>query len=343
MTSQTIESLNRNSLIGYTSKRGDAWWRSRGIEDVEGLEPTHYEFEIPVEDVLRRLFNWQAEEVALNYTVLDDDGVTTHLVKKYKGIIRGDTHELLGIPGKDFQIHQYQDWLVDAVEIALGTSLKIGSAGVLDGGGRAYMQAELPETMEFVPRGGGEPILFRPFLTAATAQNSSMSTTYLTGAQAVVCDNTLSTALSGASSKVKISHRPGSLDRLATATEGLELVEKTAERFVAQLDKLTSTPVSDERWDAFVAKMTYPGSSPSKRSISMAEEKVRQITALWNYDPRVAPWAGTEYGVLAAINTYTHQVKTVRGATRADRNVDRFIKGGVDELDRSTLKLLASV
>lgn len=342
MTNETLESLRTNTLIGYTSKRGNAWWASRGIEDEPGVEPSHYDREVPVEDIIRRLFNWEYEEAEVYGKLLSADGVTEFIDPKHKFILRGDTHEVLQIAGSEYQGHSYKDWLVDAVEIAMGREAKAAGAGLLDNGGRAWVQIELPDTM-FVEGDGIEPIAYRPFLTAATSLNGSLATTYLTGSQVVVCDNTLSAALGSATSKVKIRHTSASLDRLATATEGLELIEKTGERFAKQTKKLATTKVTDERWMQFVANLFNPGPNPSQRSLTMAEEKVRAITALWNYDPRVAPWAGTEYGVLAAVNTWTHHNKTVKGATRAERNVDRFITGGVDALDRGTLALLAKV
>ena len=71
--------------------------------------------------------------------------------------------------------------------------------------------------------------------------------------------------------------------------------------------------------------------------------KRAELTRLWRHDERVAPWAGTAWGVVSAVNTWTHHMSTVRGASRFDRNMERVIKDEVDALDANTLKLLARV
>jgi integrase len=54
-------------------------------------------------------------------------------------------------------------------------------------------------------------------------------------------------------------------------------------------------------------------------------------------------WAGTAHGVLQAVNTYGHHEGTVRGASRADRNMLRSVTGDFGELDRRTWKELEKV
>ena len=57
MSNETITWLNQNTLIGFTDNRGNAWHYKQAAQ---GQEPNHYPQAIPVEDVRRRLFNWQA-------------------------------------------------------------------------------------------------------------------------------------------------------------------------------------------------------------------------------------------------------------------------------------------
>ena len=60
------------------------------------------------------------------------------------------------------------------------------------------------------------------------------------------------------------------------------------------------------------------------------------LNRLYRHDTRVAPWAGTAHGVLQAVNTYEHHENTVRGATRAERNMLRTVTGDFSALDRAT-------
>ncbi len=56
MSRESLTWLNRNTLIGFTTKRGTAW-HSRARH--QGDEPNHYPGPIPVSDVKRRLFGWE--------------------------------------------------------------------------------------------------------------------------------------------------------------------------------------------------------------------------------------------------------------------------------------------
>ena len=67
------------------------------------------------------------------------------------------------------------------------------------------------------------------------------------------------------------------------------------------------------------------------------------LTRLWDHDARVAPWRGTAWGVVQAVNTYVHHEQTVRGTDRADRNMLRAVDGGADTLDTATLTTLRGV
>ena len=58
MSKETLCALNTNTLIGNTSQRGNAW-HYRAEE--QGTESNHYSGPVPMADVERRLFSWQAE------------------------------------------------------------------------------------------------------------------------------------------------------------------------------------------------------------------------------------------------------------------------------------------
>jgi phage/plasmid-like protein (TIGR03299 family) len=333
MSTETTRTLNQQTLIGYTDKRGKAWhYRA---ED-QGDEPNHYAGAIPVEDVTRRLFNWQAVSGEVSATRLTDTGVLTSIASNHQAIMRSDTGAVLGIFSKRYVAHQYDEWLVQNVSTILDAQLQIGSAGLLKGGAQAWVQIEMPETME-----AAEGVLFRPFLTAATSLDGSLATTYLTGAQVVVCDNTLSAALGTADDKIKVRHSTNSLSKINDVRAGLGIVHQIADEFEDQVKRLTSEFVSDALWQDFLARLTYVSPGATTRSINTAERKQDAMNRLWSHDERVAPWKNSAYGVLAAVNTYEHHEKTIKGASRAERNMSRVVTGGVDKLDASTLQMLA--
>lgn len=333
MSKETATWLNTQTLIGFTDKRGNAW-HYRAEE--QGDESNHYPGAIPVADVERRLFNWKAVEGQITATHLSDDGVLVNDDNRFKAIMRSDNGDILGIFKNSYRIHDYDTWLVDNVNTLLDADLQIGSAGLLRNGAQAWVQIEMEETLEV--RG----VEFRPFLTAATSHDGSLATTYVTGAQVVVCDNTLSAAVSGADKKIKVRHSVNSMGKLGDARDALGIVYGVADAFTAQVYELTEQKVTDAKFRKFVTAYSNPENA-DKRSPQM-DRKADTLLTLWKSDERVHPWKGTAYGVLAAVNTYVHHEQSVRGGgSRAERNMARVVSGEVDKLDQGTLALLAAV
>ena len=335
MSRETLTHLNTQTLIGYTSKRGQAWhYRA----DRQGSEPNHYEHAVPVADVRRRLFCWSPVEADLQAVTIDTDGVATYTDPTRKAIVRPDTGAILGIFRTGYRVHDYDQWLISNVENLLDADLQIGSAGLLRGGAVAWIQVEMADTLN------AAGVEFRPFLTATTSLDGSIATTYQTGAQVVVCDNTLSAALNTADTRVKVRHSANSLTKLAQVRDALGIVHQVADQFTAQVERLTNQPVPDAQWARFLT--AYCGTDDtkaSKRALTSRREQADQLNRLWTSDQRVAPWRGTAYGVVAAANTYAHHIAPVRGATRAERNAERLVTGKVHNLDSHTLQVLAGV
>ncbi len=116
-------------------------------------------------------------------------------------------------------------------------------------------------------------------------------TTYQTGAQVVVCDNTLSAALTTADSRVKVRHSPNSLAKLAQVRDALGIVHQVADDFAAQVEQLTNQTVTDAQWTRFLA--AYCGTDDtkaSKRALTTRREQSNQLDRLWSQDQRVTPW-----------------------------------------------------
>jgi hypothetical protein len=129
--------------------------------------------------------------------------------------------------------------------------------------------------------------------------------------------------------------------------EALEIVAAVGDDFSEQVEEQTNTTVSDEEWakfqDEIASLVDEKGNAKEGRSLTLAQSKRETLDRLWNHDNRVAPWKGTAFGVIQAVNTATHHEFTVRGAERAERNMLRTVTGEWDKLDRSTLDTLQKV
>jgi phage/plasmid-like protein (TIGR03299 family) len=244
----------------------------------------------------------------------------------------------MGVFKQGYAIHQFGDWLLDNISALLDDDLFIGSAGLLKGGATAWVSVEVPDTIT-TPEG----VMFRPNLLAATSHDGSLATTYQRVVTNVVCDNTMSAALSeGKDQRIKVKHSRYSNLKLNDARDALAIVHSIADDFAAEVAELSSVRVTDAEWRKFLDALA-PVEDKEGRSLTMAVNKRDDLNRLWNHDERVAPWRGTKFGVVQAMNTYTHHVGIVRGADRAERNMLRAVNGGVDKLDGDTLTLIDKV
>jgi phage/plasmid-like protein (TIGR03299 family) len=334
MSQESYEWLNNYTLIGFTDKRGKAWHYR---ESEQGAEPNHYPLEIPVADIKRRLFDWEPVIATSESTWTNADGNLEHATWDGRiTLVHPNTGIRLGEFTDGFTPHSFNKWLVDLSQDTMDSSIGASSAGLLKGGKLAWVQFELPETLD-TPEG----ISYRPFFLAADSLDGSLSTTHQRGAQLVVCDNTLAAGLAeGSALKVKTRHSKYSNFRIGDVKAKLEIIHQAGDDFAAEIAQLCSVKVSDDQWDSFLKVHCLEGKTevPTEGRAKTNYENHRDgLTQLWNHDQRVAPWANTAMGVVQAVNTYEHHVKTVKGAGRAERNMTKMVTGEFEKLDAATL------
>jgi len=315
MTTETLEWLNRNTLIGYAEKRGRAWHRRA---ELQGAEPNHYPGAIPIDDVLHRLFDWEAVAVQLyaqipcdltEATAVDEHGRPTKFVPDsgVKKIIRSDTGRNFRYAGGGYQIHQYQEWLINALKDIIDDDINIGSAGLLRDGGVAFVTIEIPDTIEILEGFG-----VRPHLLASTSHNGQYATAYKTVATFVVCDNTHEMALRENTPQFKLRHCKNSKLRLQSARDALQIVHRMTDDIRALVTELSELKVSNTEWNRLLDELSpipeLTKEPNNKKLVAKAIAKQSELRNLYDSDDRVAPWKGSGLGVLQAFNTHRQHV-----------------------------------
>lgn len=333
MSRETTQWLNTNVLRGFTSKRGHAWHYSKAAQ--EGLEPNHYDNEIPVPDLYRRLFGWKAVPRVL-YMDNGDAGITQ--IDGQVAWVRDDTDEVLGIHTDSYSGHQYSQWCVKAVESILGQGLCVANAGLLRNGAVAWVQVEMPDNITTA-----NGVSIRPFLMATTSFDGSIATTYKTGYTDTVCDNTRDMFLREAGDVFRVKHTSKSGLKIAEARDALNIMFRATEEFEAEIAKLCAVDVSDRQWQKFVEAYVPTDDAKTKNAITIAEKKREQLTQLWNTDTRVSPWRGSAWGVIQATDTYGQHLSIVRNANRFERNMLNAIQGKISSANKLALETLEKV
>jgi phage/plasmid-like protein (TIGR03299 family) len=336
MSRETREWLSTNTLIGFTEKRGNAWHYREG-------DGNHYVGGVPIEDVRRRLFDWEPEERPLfvgTNTIRDNQRVMAK-VENSKAIVRSDTGTVLGVFSQGYCPHDYNEWLLTNIGGILGTSsgdLGIGSAGLLEGGAVAWVQVEMPETVKTA-----EGVQFRPWLNAFSSLNGKFATTYKTGITDVVCDNTMRAAQGEHSEQFKVRSTARSLGKLAEAREALGLVFAVADDFEQHIAQMCAQQFSNRKFELLMRELVPIEQDMKPVAVTNATKKRDALMGLWLNDRRVAPWTGTAWGAFQAFNTYGQHLGRVVGGNRPLSNMKRSLSGKIDEADADVLDRIAAL
>lgn len=340
MSQETHEWLRENVLVGFTAKRGRAWW-SRKVDE-NGGPANHWPEAIPLDVVTARIFDWEA---GYQNVYVGADQATAKHQPSWQAIVNLKTGHVFDLPTDSYKIHDRKQWCLDTVSSVLDTSageLQIAGAGQLKNGATSYVQFELPENVQ------AHGIEYRPFITASTSLDRSTSSQIVTGVTRVVCDNTLAVALGEKGHAFKVRHTAQSVVKLDAARDALGIVHTMADDFAKELDELLHTEVTAGQFDRIVKAMTDPKPRPDGKpvgvnAITMAANKAAKIRNLYTNDMRVAPWWGTAFGVEQAFNTYRQHEGIIRNALRPERNMLSVLDGSGAREDARVREAMALV
>jgi phage/plasmid-like protein (TIGR03299 family) len=333
MSSETLQWLNDNTLIGYTDDLGDAWHH-------DGIADNHYPGAIPLDDI-NHLFGWSVVECPITVDLADIDGSVIN-ADGHKALVHPDNQTIFSIVSTRYEVHQYNEWLVEQVQSILDVSdgdLTIGSAGLLKMGAQAWVQVRPPSTINV----GGEDQL--PWILATTSHDRTLATQYKGQRQRVVCDNTLAIGLHERTSEFRVKHTANSRARLGEARQALELIYTQQDDFNRDVEQLMNTGFNTAMFRDLNNQL-YPEIEPNvedgkitnQRAINNRDRTIEQLEDMWLSDERVAPVAGTVWGAMQAHNTWFHWHRT--HGTGGDetlmkaRQIQSNINGDTDVYDR---------
>jgi phage/plasmid-like protein (TIGR03299 family) len=322
----------------------DGFARNGSHANVASGPTVHFPEAVPME-AARQLIDWEPiESTGVTARVQTPEGRKWVSTNTRKLIVHPRTLEVLGDVGSGYAVHPYGRTLLANAALITDGELDIARVGILDGGAKAFVQYEFPESMQAGSK-GAHPVDFRAFVNSTTAVDGSMATAYFTGSIVTVCKNTLAMAIRDAKARetlVKVRHTRNSLLNVQEAREVLGVVFQVSKEFEAEVNKLTAEYVSDDTWNKFLDAYV-PVSDASGRGRTVALAKRDEFETLWNNDERVAPWKNSAYGVLAVANTWAQHYASVRKVTREERTYSRLINGQIEKNDQKALQALAAV
>lgn len=337
MSAEMIKWLNENTLIGYSEELGSAWHKTANANN-------HYDDIVPI-DAVERLFKWEAQLTPVYMQGDVEEGITK--IEGRKALVHSDSRHVFNIVSDRYGVHQYSEWLLENISALLDESageLGIGSAGLLRGGGQAWVQVR---PSEYTTIGGENGESQLPWLLATTSHDGTLATQYKGVRQRAVCDNTLSIGLRERASEFRVRHVKGNQLLINEAREALQVIFTAQKEFDEEIERMMNQEVTDEQFLPIVEGMfevpepvMEDGKVKNQRAINNVKGHRAFVQGLWNEDPKVAPWRLTRWGAAQAFNTWFHwgrgwntgeakvqQIKnTVTGDTATwDRKVDQTI------------------
>jgi phage/plasmid-like protein (TIGR03299 family) len=246
--------------------------------------------------------DWEVHESPGSYTRVVGTTTEQLQIPDRKVLFRSDNGAMLGMVGTEFKVVNpgtVIDFFKDLVE---QFGFRLSTAGCLFGGKKFWALADTGKSGEVST---GDRIDGHLLLT--TAVDGTMSTQGRFTSTRVVCNNTLSIALSGVSARpiVRVTHKRD-FDASAVKID-LGVIDKGWVQFMDNMKKLSNTKMGPTQTrDFFEEQLFDPDRSKNDQTWSIQREVDRLINlALSGSGSDMSK--GTAYGALNAVTEYfTH-------------------------------------
>ena len=249
--------------------------------------------------------------------------------------VRTDTSIVLGVVGSRYEPVQNRDAfnffdpLVDRDEAIYHT------AGVLGKGEKIWLLAKLPDYIRVGKK--GDPIE-KFVLIYNSHDGSSVVRTKLTPIR-VVCNNTLSAALSGAEQEVRIRHTESAIDKLQEAHKLLGLTNQLYSQLDYIFNRMALRKITNKQLLDYVK--TLVPDNPDAENKTRTENIRNQILYLHDDIPEAAIHRGTLFGAVNAISEYTDHDSNQKDPSKQLRSI--WFGGSGEILKQRAFKLAESM
>lgn len=284
-------SLRKNGFaeMAFTGAR-DAIWHGLGQSLEEGA---------PLETWRTAAgMDWQVSESPVQYVV----GGEINEFPNRRVLFRSDTNEALGVVGNGFKVVQPDEVLEFFRDLVTNHGMKLSTAGTLFGGKRFWALAETGREGQVT-----EGDYVKGHLLLTTAVDGSMATTAKFVSTRVVCNNTLTIAMSekGQSDRVRVTHR-ASFDPNRVKLD-LGIIDKKWFNFMNDMKKLASTKMSEKQTLTFYKELLIDKNRDAVKQERVVEKHLTRLMALAAGGSGSDMSKGTAWGALCGLTEYfTH-------------------------------------
>ena len=227
-----------------------------------------------------------------------------------KVLYRSDSHKALSVVSDRYLVVQPREVLEFYRDLTEISGYELETAGVLKEGRKFWALARTGK--ETVLKGGD---CVKGYLLLATSCDGTLATTATPTTIRVVCNNTLSVALNGATSAIKVPHRT-SFDAQAVKKQ-LGVAVAQWDSFMYRMRTLSERKVkSHEAMNYFLRVLCNSDTAQDSGRGLTNERALKKVQAMYEGHGRGAELdaaKGTAWGLLCSITEYVDHEKRSRG------------------------------
>ena len=226
-----------------------------------------------------------------------------------KVLYRSDTKAPLSVVSSRYQVVQPKTVLEFYRDLTEISGFELETAGVLKEGRKFWALARTGKEMALK----GSDVV-KGYLLLATSRDGSLATTATPTTIRVVCNNTLTIALNGASSAIKVPHST-SFDAQAVKKQ-LGIAVSQWDSFMYRMKTLSERKVKNhEAMNYFLKVLCQSDSQIDQAAVLTNERALKKVQFLYEGQGRGAELAsasGTAWGLLNAVTEFVDHEKRAR-------------------------------
>ena len=279
---------NRAAVMVATDVNGPAW---HGLGSVVSAQKW-------ADAMVLAQMDWQVKKVQLDNPLIPNTKMPAW------GIFRDDTKELLGTVGENYtpiqniKMGEHVDNILKDIDGA-----HYESAGVLGNGNQVWSMARIPKDIKI----NGTDDITKNFLLCSTSHDGSKAYTLKLVNLRVVCNNTLTRALTESSKNVRVKHTVNALGKLESKVKEVDSIMMLIDDTNKKMNELALRKMTKESNEKVMENMFGKDWKDSTRS----RNQIQQIYQLFSSNDNNAfpEIKGTAYNLLNAVtNYYDHEV-----------------------------------
>lgn len=242
-----------------------------------------------------------------------------------KANVRSSDHKILGVVTDRYKVVQNADAFA-FTDMLLGEGVRYETAGSLSSGKRVWLLSKMDTTKVC-----GDDV--DPYLVFTNSHDGTGAVKVAVTPIRVVCQNTLTLALSKASRTWSTKHI-GNIDgKLEDAKKTLGFASAYMEELKEESDKLTQIVVLAPQFADFLMKMFPTDSKMSEEQVKNVERQRKALAELYNHKEDIQRFHGTAYGVINAVADYLpHFIPSRKAKNYQENNFMRIVDGGKNNI-----------